>query len=331
MEREAMASVPARPDPDLTYGQGEGLTIRSGELIVVIASVLGLSILLWNHNRVPEWKGAAGAFAFIACIPLLLRLLQRRLPDNRLFRFVVDFGPVAYVLALYFNLNPVLDAVNIPLADEYLIRADQRIFGTQISIWMAEHLPPLWNDVFLAAYTTYFAWPVLLGLLLWWKRKEILYDEWVTALMFFFAVNYALYAVVPAMGPRYYQAAFFDGPVQGLFFAEQLDLAFRGSPLARDCFPSGHTGVALLVLGFAWREERRFFWIALPVLICLILGTLAGRFHYGVDLLAAVPLTALSLTVAGALKRRMPAGLHVSRTTMAASFRRWREGLREEV
>src|SRR5690606_9915198 len=100
---------------------------------------------------------------------------------------------------------------------------------------------------------------------------------------------------------------------------------------ARDCFPSGHTGIALLVLGYSWREARRFFWIALPVLICLILGTLAGRFHYGVDLLAAVPLTALSLTVAGALRRRMPEGLNVSRAGMAASIRRWREGLREEV
>src|SRR5690625_4104036 len=107
----------------------------------------------------------------------------------------------------------------------------------QISIWMAENLHPLWNDLFLLGYVSYFAWPVLLGLILWFKRKEVAFDEWVTALVFFYAVNYAMYALVPAMGPRYYQAAFFDGPVQGLLFGDHFDLMFRSSPLARDCFP----------------------------------------------------------------------------------------------
>lgn len=325
------APVPAQRNLELELEQPEGLTIRSGELIVVIASVLGLSILLWNHQRIEGWQLAAAGFAVVAALPLFLRWLQSRLPESRIVRFLADFGPVLYIIALYFNLNPVLDAVNIPIADEYLARADERIFGVQISIWMAENLHPLWNDVFLVAYTTYFFWPAILGLILWFKRKEIAFDEWVTALMFFYAVNYAMYALVPAMGPRYYQAAFFDGPVQGLFVAEQLDLMFRTSPLARDCFPSGHTGIALLVLAFSWREERKLFWVALPILICLIIGTLAGRFHYGVDLLAAVPLTAISLSVAAALARRLPEGVNVSGSHMAASFRRWWTGLREEV
>src|SRR5690606_38557095 len=161
----------------------------------------------------------------------VLRTLQAKYAANRWLRFVADFGPVGYIVGFYLFLNPILDAVNVPIADDLLIRADQRIFGVQPSIWLAERVPPLLNDVFLAAYTTYFFWPAALGFVLWIQRKEVQFDEWATALMFFYAVNFALYAAVPAMGPRYYQAAFFDGPVNGWFIASHIDLMFRESPL----------------------------------------------------------------------------------------------------
>lgn len=316
MEREVTAARSSAMS--LAPTAADGLTIRSGELIAVMAGALGFTILLWNHDRVAGWWPAALVFGAIAVAPLLLRALQARLPDNRLVRFVADFGPIGYIVGLYLYLNPVLDAVNLPVADDWLVLADQRLFGVQPSIWLDRHLPAWAFDVFLGAYTTYFVWPALLGLVLWFKRKEVQFDEWVTALMFFYAVNYAFYAMVPAMGPRYFQAAYFDGPVHGAWFATHIDLMFRDSPLARDCFPSGHTGISLLVLGYAWKEERRFFWAVLPVVVCLVTGTLAGRFHYGVDLLAAVPLSASALAVAAALKRRLPEGVVVARASARA-------------
>jgi PAP2 superfamily len=322
MEREVTSSAAmslAQP--------ADGLAIRSGELIAVMAGALGFTILLWNHERVDGWWPSAFVFGAVAVLPLILRALQTRLPDNRLVRFAADFGPIFYIVGLYLHLNPVLDAVNLPIADDWLVMADQRVFGLQPSIWLDRNLPLWAMDVFLGAYTTYFVWPLLLGLVLWFKRKEVQFDEWVTALMFFYAVNYAFYAMVPAMGPRYFQAAYFDGPVQGAWFATQLDLIFRDSPLARDCFPSGHTGISLLVLGYAWKEERKFFWAVLPVIVCLIIGTLAGRFHYGIDLVAAVPLTVTSLAVAAGLKRRLPEGVVVAR---AAAWRRARALVRGE-
>ena len=63
------------------------------------------------------------------------------------------------------------------------------------------------------------------------------------------------------------------------------------------------------------------------MIVCLIIGTLAGRFHYGIDLIAAVPLTAASLAVAAALKRRLPEGVLVAR---ASTWRRARAMVRGE-
>jgi len=321
MERE-VAAAPSQRELRLPVARDEKLSIRSGELIAVMAAVLGLTIILWNRERLTDWYGAAAVLVTIAIAPLALRAVQSRFAGNRWIRFLADFGPIGYIVGLYLYLNPILDAVNIPIADEWLVQADQRIFGLQPAIWLQQVLPPVVNDVLLGAYTTYFIWPLALGLVLWLQRRETEFDEFVTALMFFYAVNYAFYAIVPAMGPRYYQAAFFDGPVQGQFFAQHIETIFRASPLARDCFPSGHTGISLLVLGYAWRTSRRFFWFALPFMVCLILGTLAGRFHYGIDLIAALPLTALSLFVAATLRQRMPEGMLVGRALPSIAVRR---------
>ena len=74
----------------------------------------------------------------------------------------------------------------------------------------------------------------------------------------------------------------------------------------RDCFPSGHTGLALVVLITAWRRARRVFWTALLPYAGLVAATLAGRFHYSVDLVAAIPLACAVAAGAEALYRRLP-------------------------
>ena len=64
----------------------------------------------------------------------------------------------------------------------------------------------------------------------------------------------------------------------------------RQPPFMRDCFPSGHTAITLCVLTFAHRHARTLFWGMLPAALLLITATLAGRFHYGIDVLCAIPM-----------------------------------------
>ena len=67
--------------------------------------------------------------------------------------------------------------------------------------------------------------------------------------------------------------------------------------------PSGHTGVTLLVLFYAFRFARRVFWTMLLPGVGLIVATLAGRFHYAIDLVAVVPMVVVVASLAMALSR----------------------------
>jgi membrane-associated phospholipid phosphatase len=108
---------------------------------------------------------------------------------------------------------------------------------------------------------------------------------------------------VPAIGPRYFLFGAFPAPLQGVYFTPLLDSLMRAPGFAFDCFPSGHTGVALMVLLYSWRFMRRFFWVMLLPGLGLITATLVGRFHYATDLLCAVPLVTVVAGLALALSR----------------------------
>jgi len=60
----------------------------------------------------------------------------------------------------------------------------------------------------------------------------------------------------------------------------------------------------MLVLFLSWRLHRRVFWGLLPFAIGLILGTMYLRYHYVVDVLAAVLLVPVSLVSGRWLHRR---------------------------
>jgi membrane-associated phospholipid phosphatase len=52
----------------------------------------------------------------------------------------------------------------------------------------------------------------------------------------------------------------------------------------RDCMPSGHTQIVLIVLYLAHRYEKFLFYIFFPIICGLILSTVYLRYHYVIDL-----------------------------------------------
>ncbi|MCR6654460.1 MAG: phosphatase PAP2 family protein [Opitutus sp.] len=60
----------------------------------------------------------------------------------------------------------------------------------------------------------------------------------------------------------------------------------------RNAMPSLHTAFSLVALTAAWKWRRRFFWACLPLGFLQIATTLTLAYHYAVDIIAAVPLSA---------------------------------------
>lgn len=280
------------------------LPLRPADVVITTMASLATAYLVIFARWVPGWEASALTFAVIAAGPPVFRALHGRFPKAGVFDVLASFWLLPSVIVGHFALGPLVDALNPRLLDHTLALWDLRLFGAHPSVVLGHFAGPAITELLMVCYYSYFVGPFGLALLLWFgKSPRHAWDEYSLALAIFFSANFLLYAAVPAIGPRYYLAGIFEEPLQGLWLTPYLDGLLRRTSFARDCFPSGHTGVTLIMLIFAWRYQRRFFWVMLPIGTGLILGTLVGRFHYGIDLLAAVPLVITCAWLGVALTR----------------------------
>jgi membrane-associated phospholipid phosphatase len=126
--------------------------------------------------------------------------------------------------------------------------------------------------------------------------------------MFILALGYYLsfigYILFPAIGPRFTMTSLYSIPLEGGFITDLVrDTLNAIEHNKRDCMPSGHTQIALMVLFLAYRCERILFYILLPIICGLLLSTIYLRSHYVIDILVGVGL-AIGCMIFGPLLHR---------------------------
>lgn len=293
---------------------------RVAESILTGSCAAVAAYLLLAARWVPGATAAGAVFALLALGLPVCRALAAQFPRSKVFECAADFWMVPTLVFSHTFFGPVVDAVNPRLLDGYLARADLMLFGGVPSQFTQGFLPPLAMDVLMVCYYSYFLWSFALGITLC-KKKKSAFAEYTLGMAIFFVLNFAFYAAVPAVGPRFFMSSAYAAPLQGGPITPLLDGLMRVTAFNRDCFPSGHTGFTLVVLLFAYRHARRFFWVMLPVALGLISATVLGRFHYGIDLICAVPFVALAVSTATAVARE--------RTSLekrpVSSLRKWVE------
>jgi membrane-associated phospholipid phosphatase len=212
--------------------------------------------------------------------------------------------PLLMIPLSYKELGYLVPRLHPHDLDHELAAIDYRLFGTDPVVWLSRlNAPPL-TLVLQLSYLTYYVFPLVLAVVLWRRRQF----GRMHVLLFFIAigiyVSYLGYIAVPAIGPRFFltnQVAPFQGVLVG-HIRRVLDSA---EGLTRDCFPSGHTELTMLVLYCAWRFERRLFWIILVPASALIFSTVYLRYHYVIDVLAGAAIAVVLMGVGDRLYRML--------------------------
>jgi hypothetical protein len=260
------------------------------DVLIIVACACAAFLLVGPYRWAPGAATSAAIFFVFALGPLVLRTLESYFPRQRLIAFLASFWLLPVVSLGHGAMCPLVTAVTPGLHDAQLATLDQRLFGAQASVVLGQLSPPWLTELLLLCYYGYFLWPLVLGVTLYFSGKRESFDEYLLALGLFFACNFVLYSLVPAIGPRYFLYGAFPETLRGVWLTPYLESAMRQPAFAKDCFPSGHTGATLVVLVYAFRFERRVFRVMLLPGLGLIAATLVGRFHYATDLMCAVPL-----------------------------------------
>lgn len=294
------------------YGKVAALK-PADKVAVAYLAVITLLVLVFSY-RVPRWQAfCAGHAVLIALMVLVARSLpvapSPTLPASPL-RFLAPFirgwYPVVLIPITYKELTYLIPRLHPRDFDEALAALDYRFLGVHPTVWLERFTYPLLTEVLQLTYSTYYFLPLVLGVVLWRRRSFEQFHFWVFIVVLGFYLSYLGYISVPVIGPRFLPTILEaqTKPLTGVWMFQSVrETLDRAEGITRDCFPSGHTELTLLVLYYARSFHRKVFWWLLPLGTGVIISTVYLRYHYVIDVVAGALLAVVIVLIAKPLYR----------------------------
>jgi membrane-associated phospholipid phosphatase len=247
----------------------------------------GLLLLVFIfRDQVPLWRSLVLRYAIWIGFLFALRLSSERRAMGRVGAFFDDFSPILFIVLIYESLGNLIQYLH-PDIDAQLIRIDHLLFGVHPTVWMERWMTRWLTDLMSFCYISYYFLPVILIVTLYLSDQKQTFRQSVFILLFGYYISFIGYILFPAVGPRYTLSQLQTVPLEGFFLTDFVrDLLNSIEHNKRDCMPSGHTQLALMVLYLAYRYQRVLFWILSPIVAGLILSTVYLRYHYVIDVFA---------------------------------------------
>jgi membrane-associated phospholipid phosphatase len=252
--------------------------------------------------------------------------------------------PFVVLVAAYENALILIARINPDLHDPGVFELDELLFGGHLDVWF-QHLVTVpetfrllgrtfrlgTTEAFAFFYDSLYLYPVLIGMILYFRRRTFEFRSFMLAFVLAGYVGYAGYVAVPVVGPMFYYPGLYQVDLYTGAGREKLEaapatdasddstvsfyllsqkLSARGSwggSTPRNCYPSLHTAWGVILLIFAWRHLRPLFWVIVGPLAMLIGATSYLRYHYLTDVVAgallAVAMAALTPRLEAAWRR----------------------------
>ena len=268
-------------------------------LVLPIIYLMIHSTLVSVSRRIP-WRDKARILLInlmlIAGFTILCRLAapMHQAPHGWQ-RILMLWGPVVFFWWAYLWSRHTLTALHRPdvSIDKWLIRIEEHIGQPSLN-WA--RLGNRWSTEFLILfYVTYYLYTPVLGLYLDLSGRTADFQAMTAAVCIGYLVSYAIFALVPAVGPRWSLEA------EGLIHRSERRmhgyvvtaatnwLMFDGPALKGGAMPSSHSSTAMVFLIWSWRAGGAAVGsIALVVVLGMWLGAVYGRYHFITDVVAGL-------------------------------------------
>lgn len=241
--------------------------------------IAGLSMSTTGFLFVALHIVALGVVHMIARVPV---------PTNPFAAFIRLAWPVVVTPLLYMELA-TLNQLLFPGYFDATVQAwEQALFGAQLSMVSSSWLDALWfSELLHFGYVSYYlVVPVaLIGGFKLGGEAGLQRVAFTTAFAFFLC--YLCFAVFPVAGPRYEFARIVGPQTEGAIYG-LVHTILEGGSSKGTAFPSSHVAATVSAWLAAGLVSSRLMWGLAPFAILLTLGTVYGRFHYGIDSLVGL-------------------------------------------
>lgn len=279
----------------------KNIKLNIADKLTISVLVVYIILTVINYNQLDLPLSLVGINLGII-IFIISTALADNYYDNNFVFYIRKLYPLFFILLIYGQVQNFIEVMNPELYDDILIEIDRWLFGTDPTHFLADYTHPLITEYLQIAYFSFYLLPVIHAIELLISKQNDKYENFVSVVLFTFYFSYLLYLFMPAVGPRFMLHEFANMNIElpGIFFTEFLrELINSGGGIPdnainpvlyvnRDCMPSGHTMVTLVVIFMVFKNNSKYKYIILTLGISLIFGTVYLRYHYVIDVIAGI-------------------------------------------
>ncbi|MCL6098793.1 MAG: phosphatase PAP2 family protein [Bacteroidetes bacterium] len=269
-------------------------------IVVVFCGVLSVINLIFNGS-VPNWHLHIVINFFFASFAIFSSVMHER-KNTLLWRQLHLWYLVPMIFIFFKELYNMIEPIRQTICDPALIQIDRFLFHTDPTVVLYKIANPYLTELLQIVYGTFFFLPVILGIDFMRQRKVHEFDYSAFIIVFGFFLSFIGYILVPAIGPRFtlHNFAATNSEMPGLFvtnFLREVVNAGESIPsgtsnpallVQRDCFPSGHAQMTLLVMFLSVKFKSKLKWFFIVDGTLLIFATVYLRYHYVIDLIGGI-------------------------------------------
>ena len=221
--------------------------------------------------------------------------------------------PHLFFLFCFEELGRLVHLVQPGWQDAKLIAFDHWLTGVDPTVWLEQFATPARNDFMQFAYLTYFTYLLAVGGVLYYRRDWHGYWSVMTYSAVGYAIGYVIAIFFPIESPWFSMAGSWHGELRGGAATSVINFIEHYGRVRGAAFPSEHVAGAVAATWGAWRHLRWLFWVMLPLVLCMCVSTVWGRYHYVADVFGGMITGTLGYVLGSWLmERRSPA--HDTRT-----------------
>jgi membrane-associated phospholipid phosphatase len=181
--------------------------------------------------------------------------------------------------------------------DEYVMDAEQYIFGVQPTLWLQHFTTPPLTEWMMFAYVIYVPmYPVLCGII-YYLRGEVAMEDYFFALGFTNILCDIGFILFPVAGPMATIGDLYSVPLNGYVFTFFGELMRSNLHYVGGTIPSPHCAAATIMWVMAYRYHRPSFYILTPVVLSLYVSTFYLRYHFVTDAVVGIIVAFVALLI----------------------------------
>jgi len=224
--------------------------------------------------------------------------------STKWWHFWRHWYPHLFFLFCFEELAHLMTLVNPAWQDAKLLAFDRWLTGVQPTIWLEQFVTPGRNEFMQFAYLTYFAYLLVLGGVLYYRRDWQAYWSVMTYSMVGYAIGYLIAMFLPVESPWYSLAGSWKAPLAGGPFTATINFIEHYGRVRGAAFPSEHVAGSIAALWGAWKFRRWLFWVMVPLVFLMCVSTIWGRYHYVADIFGGIITGTLGYVIGSWLMRR---------------------------